>query len=82
MSRNGLRNGGVTKLSTLGRAHLRWTLGVGQMSAALLSFALLIRDGFSPRSLGSVATASILTTISVLLFGSQRARTNGEKDSG
>ncbi len=68
-------------MTPLGWAYLRWTLGIGQMAGALLSFTFLIRDGISARSLGCFATTSILTTISVMLFGS-RAKGSREKTLG
>jgi hypothetical protein len=55
-------------------ATLRFVLGIAQMSGAVLSAVLLLREGMSAASLGAVVATSACTTLSVLLFGGRNRR--------
>ena len=53
---------------------LRFVLGMLQMAMAVVAMVLLFRVGVTPLSLASVILASLLTSVSVLLFGSRRSQ--------
>ena len=53
---------------------LRFTLGMMQMAAATVAAILLVRTGVSTWALTAAVTACVLTTISVLIFGTRRPR--------
>ena len=53
---------------------LRLALGLGQMFGAVLSAVLLVRTGAPRLALGTVVLTCLLTTVSVLLFGSRAPR--------
>lgn len=53
---------------------LRAALGVLQMFGAALALAMLILVGVTPVSLSVVVITGLLTTVSVLLFGSRMPR--------
>jgi hypothetical protein len=44
------------------------------MGAAVFALALLVWLGVTPASLGAVVVASMLSTISVMLYGSRRRK--------
>jgi hypothetical protein len=52
-----------------GWALVRLTLGMMQMTGAVVSFYLLLRTGMNDLSLSAVAFTCLCTTVSVLLFG-------------
>lgn len=54
--------------------HLRFALGMTQMGGAVVSLTLLLNDGVTTAGLVAVVVTSMMTTISVLLFGSGRGR--------
>ena len=56
------------------RALLRGVLGIAQMAGAVTALVLLARSGISAAALAAVAVTSLLTTTSVLLYGSQPRR--------
>jgi hypothetical protein len=45
-----------------------------QMDGAVVSLSLLLNDGVTTAGLVAVVVTSMMTTISVLLFGSRRGR--------
>ena len=53
---------------------LRFTLGMMQMAAATVAAILLVRTGVSMWTLTAAVTACVLTTMSVLMFGTRRPR--------
>jgi hypothetical protein len=55
-------------------ALVRLVLGLLQMTGAVVSFYLLFSSGMSGLSLSAVVLTCLCTTISVLLFGSRKAR--------
>ncbi len=55
-------------------ALVRALLGVAQMTGAAVAAVLLARSGVTPASLAAGVATSLLTTVSVLLFGSAPAR--------
>ena len=60
----------------------RLLLGFAQMGGAVFSVALIILSGVTPHSLIAVVATCVLTTISVLLFGSRSgARSSGSEES-
>jgi hypothetical protein len=65
------------------RARLRVVLGMAQIFMAVFSFVLLVKTGVNAISLASVIVTCLLTTISVLLFGSRyrRGKRNNPTDS-
>jgi len=56
-------------------AVVRLVLGIGQMIGAATAVLLIIRGGFNELALGAVVVTCVLTTISVVLFGSRRPPT-------
>ena len=63
----------------LGAADRRWALvrlalGVAQMSGASAGLVLLVQTGANEWTLALIAATGVLTTLSVLLFGSWRGR--------
>ncbi len=68
----------MVAVSTLGRAYLRLTLGIGQMAMAVVTVVFLIRDGIAPLPVGCFVVTGALTAISVLLFSSQGAKDGPE----
>jgi hypothetical protein len=60
----------------------RILLGFLQMAGAAFSLALLVEAGVDKLSLISIAVTGLLTTISVLLFGSRRQRSSENKFEG
>lgn len=62
------------------RDRLRFALGCLQMLAAIVSFVLILEDGITRWSLVGVVITCLLTTISVIRFGS-RPRTH-DTDEG
>lgn len=68
-------------------AVVRITLGVLQMFGAAFSLTLLATTGANTLALSAVVATGVLTTISVLLFGSRRPRwfapiKEGDKEDG
>ena len=60
---------------TLGQwEQLRFALGMVQMGGAVVVLTLLLNDGVTTVGLVAVVVTSMMTTISVLLFGSRRGR--------
>ena len=57
-----------------GWGKLRLILGLLQMFGAVVSLTLLATTGVTPISLGAVAVTSLMTTISVALFGGRPLR--------
>jgi hypothetical protein len=55
-------------------ARIRLALGTAQMFCAALSAVLLVKTGVSRLCLGSVVLTCVLTTASVLMFGSRAPR--------
>ena len=55
---------------------LRFVLGIAQMAGAVIAFAILLMTGVTIAGLFAVVSTSILTTVSVLLFGSHRRPQN------
>lgn len=55
-------------------AIVRGALGFAQMFAAVVALVLIGETGFGPWSLTAVVVASMLTTVSVVLFGAGRRR--------
>ncbi len=55
-------------------AVMRLVLGFAQMSAAVAALFLIITWGFEAVALAAVAISCLLTTVSVLLFGSRGPR--------
>ena len=51
----------------------RLILGMLQIFGAVVSLVLLLQTGFNTVSVGSVVITGLLTTVSVLLFGSRRS---------
>ena len=51
---------------------LRFVLGMLQMALAVVAMVLLFTAGVTPLSLAAVVLASLLTSVSVMLFGSRR----------
>jgi hypothetical protein len=45
-----------------------------QMALAVVAMVLLFTAGVTPLSLGAVVLASLLTSLSVMLFGSRRSQ--------
>lgn len=60
---------------------IRFALGMMQMAAATVAAVLLLRTGVTTWSLLAAVTASILTTVSVLLFGVPRRHCAARSDS-
>ena len=52
---------------------LRFVLGMLQMALAVVAMVLLFTVGVTPLSLAAVVLASLLTSLSVMLFGSRRS---------
>jgi hypothetical protein len=52
-------------------AVVRVILGQAQMMGAIASFCLLVQTGVNALSLGAVVVTGLLTTTSMLLFGSR-----------
>ena len=52
---------------------VRFVLGMLQMALAVVAMALLFTVGVTPLSLAAVVLASLLTSLSVMLFGSRRS---------
>jgi len=50
---------------------IRLLLGFAQMGGAALSMTLIVLGGVNPESLIAVVTTCVLTTTSVLLFGTR-----------
>lgn len=61
--------------------HLRFALGMTQMGGAVVSLTLLSTGGVTIASLVAVVLTSVMTTVSVLLFGSRRVRSTQTKSS-
>ena len=55
-------------------ARVRFALGMLQMALAVVAMVLLFTAGVTPLSLGAVVLASLLTSLSVMLFGSRRSQ--------
>ena len=53
---------------------LRFMLGVSQMTGAATGVMLLVTAGLVPVTLYAVALTSLLSVVSILLFGGRRAR--------
>jgi hypothetical protein len=53
-------------------AVVRMVLGLGQMMAAVVTFYVLIQTGMNALSLGAVAVTCVLTSLSLLVFGSRK----------
>ena len=51
---------------------LRFVLGMVQMAGAVVALTTLLMNGVTTAGLVAVASTSILTTVSVLLFGGRR----------
>jgi len=58
---------------------LRFVLGIAQMAGAVMAFAILLMTGVTTAGLFAVVSTSILTTVSVLLFGSHRRPHNPKR---
>lgn len=58
----------------LTREELRLALGISQMLGAVIAFGLLMEQGLTSLSLGVAVGTSMLTTVSILIFGSRRPR--------
>ena len=56
-------------------------LGMTQMAGAVVSLTLLLTGGVTTASLVAVVLTSVMTTVSVLLFGSRRVRSTQTKSS-
>lgn len=70
-------------------AIVRTVLGFAQMAGAAFSLTVLVTTGFNTLSLVSVAVTGLLTTVSILLFGSRphnpaslRAKAKEEHEEG
>lgn len=61
----------VDQLLSVRSGRLRLILGLAQMGGATFSAVVLICSGVNRASLGGVIVTTILTSISVLLFGSR-----------
>ena len=57
-----------------GWRRLRLTLGLLQMFGAVVSLTLLAATGVTAIALGAVAMTSLMTTISVVLFGGRHPK--------
>ena len=55
-------------------AVVRFALGTAQVMGATGALVLLVQTGVNPLSIGAAVITCVLTTISVLLFGSRRPR--------
>lgn len=55
-------------------SRLRFALGIAQMAGATLALVLLITDGLARSTIYATILTSIVTTVSVLLFGHHRSR--------
>jgi hypothetical protein len=66
--------------STRRWAVVRLLLGYLQMTGAIVSAALLLQTGTNTASLGAVVLTCALTTVSVILFGSQRKKQKDEEE--
>ena len=58
---------------------LRFVLGMAQMAGAVAALAILLMTGVTTASLIAVVSTSLLTTVSVLLFGSGCRRDNAKR---
>lgn len=65
---------GLENLKRAAIQRLRILLGIAQMAGVVCTVTLLIRSGVNTVSLISAMVTCLLTTISVLLFGSHRSR--------
>ena len=65
------------KLKRDGFLRLRVLLGIAQMAGVVCAITLLIRTGISTLSLVSAMVTCLLTSVSVLMFGSQRGQRPG-----
>ena len=54
---------------------VRLALGIAQMTGAATAVLLIVRRGFNELALGAVVVTCVLTTVSVVLFGSRRPPT-------
>lgn len=52
---------------------VRLVLGVLQVFGAALTLTLLVHTGITQLSLGAAVVTGLLTTVSILLFGSRRS---------
>ena len=52
---------------------VRFVLGMSQMALAVVALVLLFTAGVTPLTLAAVVLASLLTSLSVMLFGSRRS---------
>lgn len=60
-------------------AVLRLALGIAQMVGAVAALLLIMAMGLNALALAAVASTSVLTTVSVLLFGSQGPRSDAAR---
>ena len=58
---------------SFGWGRVRFVLGMLQMALAVVAMVLLFTAGVTPLSLAAVVLASLLTSLSVMLFGSRRS---------
>jgi hypothetical protein len=64
-------------LKRIGISRLRVLLGIAQMAGVVCTITLLLRAGVDTVSLVSAMVTCLLTSISVLMFGSHRDRRQG-----
>ena len=64
-------------LKSDGVLRLRVLLGIAQMAGVVCTITLLLRTGVSTLSLVSAMVTCLLTSVSVLMFGSQRGQRPG-----
>jgi hypothetical protein len=65
---------GLDHLKRDGISRLRVLLGIVQMAGVVCTITLLIRTGVSTVALASAMVTCLLTSVSVLMFGSYRDR--------
>ena len=61
------------------REQLRFVLGMAQMAGAVVALTILLMNGVTTAGLVVVVGTSILTTVSVLLFGSRGDREDSKR---
>ncbi len=72
----------VDNLKKSGMLRLRVLLGIAQMAGVVCTITLLLRTGVSTMSLVSAMVTCLLTTVSVLMFGSHRDQQRGSNWAG
>jgi len=69
-------------LKRAGMQRLRVLLGIAQMAGVVCTITLLLRTGVSMVSLVSAMVTCLLTSVSVLMFGSHRDQRQGSSLDG